>query len=604
MPLSPSKPFILACLPIVLALLNVEPRRCLAEIGQGGSIRYEVAFEGVGDKKIEQALRIRSDAERRKNDPPPVMGLLRHRAQRDVQEFQDVLKSMAYYGALIESLIDETSEPLLVTFRVNLGKRYAIRSLEVETPASFTRTSGIPAGDSLGLGVGTPAEAQRILDARDLLVQKTKNAGYPFAQAGEPRAVVDHRTESVAITFPLDPGHFARFGDTSISGLGAVEEEHIVRRIPWKKGEPYNDGLLSDFHKRLTETRLFSLVRVTHQDWLDDSGLLPIQVELTERKSRTLRAGVSYKTDEGFGATASWEHRNLFGRGERLLTSIIASQITFSGEGKFEKPDFLTDHQTLHSNLKIARDDTEAYESRNVEGSVLVRRKLWKGVKTSVGSGFRISEVDDAATGKDEFVLVHFPGQLEWDASNDLLDPSRGWRLKVEASPFLNTLDADSTFFRSTVAVSHYLTVMKKPFLVFASRAALGTILGADRDSVPADLRFYSGGGGSIRGYPYQSVSPLRSDDKPLGGTSIFECSAELRWKVSERIGLAAFLDGGGAFDSSLPDFSSPLRWGTGLGFRYYTPIGPLRVDVGFPINRREGIDDVVQFYISLGQAF
>lgn len=603
MPFSPFRSLTFVRWLIVLALTGGEPQLCRAA-DQKGPLHYEVTFVGVGDGKIEEELRIRSDAEKRKNEPPPVLGLLRRRVKNDVEGFQDVLKSMGYYGARIESEIDETRDPLLVAFRVDPGKRYSIRSVEIETAPSSAGASRIPTSDSLGLTPGSPAEAQRITETRDALVQKMRNRGHPFAQAAEPRVLVDHDTEDVAITFLLNPGPFAKFGDTSLSGLNTVEEGHIVRRIPWKKGDPYNDALLSEFHERLTETRLFSLVRVSHQDRLDDAGLLPIQVEVTERKPRTIRAGASYKTDEGFGATASWEHRNLFGFGERLITSIVASQIIFSGEGKFEKPHFLTDRQTLHSNFRIAREDTEAYESRNVEGTAMLRRELWKGVQTSVGTGFRISELDDVTTGKDEFVLVSFPAQLEWDASNDLLDPSRGWRLKAYASPYLNTLNADSTFFKANIGFSHYLPVMRKPSLVFAGRASLGTIVGVDRDFVPADLRFYAGGGGSVRGYPYQSVSPLRSNEKPIGGSSLVEFSAELRWRVSERIGLVTFLDGGAAFDSSWPDFSTPLRWGTGLGFRYYTPIGPLRLDVGFPINRREGIDEVVQFYISLGQAF
>jgi translocation and assembly module TamA len=128
-------------------------------------------------------------------------------------------------------------------------------------------------------------------------------------------------------------------------------------------------------------------------------------------------------------------------------------------------------------------------------------------------------------------------------------------------------------------------------------------MVGASRDAIPADERFYAGGGGSVRGYPFQSVGPVEGDE-PLGGRSLFELSTELRIKVTDRIGLVAFLDGGTAFETTSPDFSEDLRWGTGLGIRYFTPIGPFRLDVGVPLNRRPEIDDSFQIYVSLGETF
>jgi len=120
---------------------------------------------------------------------------------------------------------------------------------------------------------------------------------------------------------------------------------------------------------------------------------------------------------------------------------------------------------------------------------------------------------------------------------------------------------------------------------------------------VPADERFYAGGGGSIRGYSYQSVGPLSGGD-PVGGRSLLELSTELRLRLGERFGFVGFLDGGSAFGAAFPDFDEELLWGTGLGFRYFTAVGPLRLDFAVPLDRRHGIDDAFQVYISLGQAF
>ena len=131
----------------------------------------------------------------------------------------------------------------------------------------------------------------------------------------------------------------------------------------------------------------------------------------------------------------------------------------------------------------------------------------------------------------------------------------------------------------------------------------MGATSGAERDEIPADIRFYAGGGGSIRGYAYKSVGP-RHENQPLGGRSVAGLSSELRMNVTDTMGFAAFVDGGGVFESSFPDFGETFRWGAGLGLRYLTPVGPLRLDIGVPLNRREGIDNSFQVYVSLGQAF
>ncbi|MFH0811731.1 MAG: BamA/TamA family outer membrane protein [Pseudomonadota bacterium] len=203
----------------------------------------------------------------------------------------------------------------------------------------------------------------------------------------------------------------------------------------------------------------------------------------------------------------------------------------------------------------------------------------------------------------DRFGLLSFPLQFKRDTSNDLLDPISGGRLSLRLIPYYETFGTKERFLKNYASYSHYFQLAEKPFLTLAGRSALGVIFGADRDRIAADERFYAGGGGSIRGYEYQSVGPLRKNE-PIGGRSLFELSVELRVKVTNNFGLVTFCDGGSAFSSVIPDWGETLRWGAGLGLRYYTRIGPLRFDVGFPLNRREKIDDPFQFYVSIGQAF
>jgi translocation and assembly module TamA len=191
----------------------------------------------------------------------------------------------------------------------------------------------------------------------------------------------------------------------------------------------------------------------------------------------------------------------------------------------------------------------------------------------------------------------------QWDRSDDLLNPTRGGRLAVANEPFVDVFGNDIAFNKSRLTYTHYLEVLDSPGVVLAGRGSVGTLFGAARDEVPADLRFYAGGGGSVRGFGYQLAGDLDDDHNPLGGRSLLELSGEVRVRLTETIGVVAFVDAGTAFSKEVPDFSETLRIGAGPGLRYFSPIGPVRLDIGLPVNKRDS-DDSFQIYVSLGQAF
>ncbi len=596
---------VIPCALFLLLLSGVPtPSVAAAETHQEG-ILYETAFEGLANGELEKELRLLSNTVNRKGQPPPTLGLLRARVQRDIPGLVLALRSKGYYNASIEEAIHEGEFPVKVIFHVKAGNLYEIERVVIAYPKDDEALAAyVPTPSELGLTIPMPADARQILDAEEKLTALMKSLGYPFARVADTRVVVNHSTEKVSVTFPLSPGPSATFGPTEIQGLATVKESYVVGKIPWQQGNRYSEELLQEYRKRLTETRLFSLVRTGHGDQVEEDGSLPIAIEVSERKHRSVRAGIGYKTDEGVGAAASWEHRNFRGSGERLRTAIVVSQINQGIEGSFEKPDFLSTMQTLNANAGAGHKETDAYKSNYLDSSLLLSRDMGSGIKVSLGPGFRMSRVDDKSKTTQNFALVSFQGHLELDYSNDLLNPTQGGRLKVQLTPYMDTLDTGVTFLKSYVSYSHYLPILESPSLLFAGRAALGSITGISRDAIPSDTRFYAGGGGSIRGYPFQSVSPLDAENDPEGGRSLIEFSAELRWKITESLGMVTFLDGGGAFEPSYPDLDTSLRYGAGVGLRYYTPIGPLRVDVATPLNRRKDIDGYVQFYISIGQAF
>jgi translocation and assembly module TamA len=574
-----------------------------AEVG----IPYEVTVSGIADSgirtKVESVIEtVALRAER----PPASLGVLRQRVEGDVPRILSVLRSEGYYDAKVATAIDSDIKPVRVVFRVNSGSPYRIKEVEINrTDKGPATPSNLPQPADIGLTRGEVARAQTVVDGEAKLLTYLKDRGYPFARVEDRQVVVDHADHSMSVHFRVDPGPTAYFGSTTVTGLQSVYSYFIVHKIPWREGDLYRGSLLDELQKRLTATGLFSSVQITSGKAVDEKGRVPITVAVTESKHRTVTAGVGYRTDEGLGANASWEHRNFFRAGERLTVAGKASSITRSLETTFRKPTLWREDQWLTYTLRLAEDRPDTYRSRNLGGSLVLERELRKGLVAGAGVGAKAADVSQEGP-NEKFVLLSVPLSLGWNGTDDLLDPKRGTRLALQAAPYQDLVSEDVRFIKAKVSTSHYLQVMSDPSLVLAGRGAVGLIEGASRLSVPADERFYAGGGGSIRGYRYQSVGPLE-DDKPTGGRSFVELSLETRLRVSERVGLIAFIDGGTAFAKEPFSSSSDeeeIRWGTGLGFAYYTPIGPFRLDVAVPLNRRQGVDDSFQIYVSLGQAF
>jgi len=298
-----------------------------------------------------------------------------------------------------------------------------------------------------------------------------------------------------------------------------------------------------------------------------------------------------------------WEHRNLTGAGERLTLSAVYSEIGYSGDIKAQRPDFIITDQTLSLSARVAREDTDAYQSDTRSILLAIDRELHPGWIVGIGAGFKFADVESSDR-VERFGLLYLPARSDWDRSNDFFDPTSGYRMSLTGAPYWDALNDQVTFFKSRAGAATYTRLSRRHRLDWAGRLSLGSISGATREAIPADERFYAGGGGTLRGYPYQSVGPLDARQKPLGGKSILLLSSEIRWRINEEFGAAVFVDGGNVFEESYPDEFTEFKWGAGAGLRYFTPVGPLRFDIAFPLNRRRGIDDDFQFYISLGQAF
>lgn len=561
---------------------------------------YEVVIVGAGT--LESTLRAASTLIALEDQPPESLEILKSRIDRDMPRLKQFMDAEGYYGATITPEIDRKTTPVQVTLNVDLGPQFTISDTAIDiTDGADAARERVPDGSTLELEEGALARASAILKARDNLLAQMRKKGLAFAAIAAPDVTVDHATQKVSVVFHVKPGPVSQFGRITVTGNEKIEADFIRHKARWGYGDPYDVTLIDDLRKQLRESGLFSIVQISIPEQATEDGFVPVTIDVTERKHRTISAGASYTTDQGAGVHVAWENRNMAARGQRLKLDAIVSQQQDSFEAQYAIPDFKRPRQMLQLKARVALDDTDAFESRSVSLGANIDRELSKRLRVGLGLTLKASNVDQL---DDEIHsrLVSVPAYLIYDGSDDLLDPTRGGRLRLDLAPF-HDFAQKVTFGRARVGYSHYLKVMEDPRLVLAGRITLGAMEGADWDEIPPDERFYAGGGGSIRGYPYQTVGPL-SDDDPLGGRSLFEVSGEFRLRVSERFGVVAFLDGGSAFRSSVPDFSESVLWGAGIGGRYFSPIGPIRLDVAVPLNRREEVDDAFQIYVSLGQAF
>lgn len=564
---------------------------------------YRVRFEGIKekDKDLLSLIRGLSRTLEMSERPAGSASILRKRISEDIDLFYRLLKSEGYFDAKIQGKIDTKKRPWIVIFDFDLSAPFNLASVSVRFTRDAPEDIRVPDISKTGMKIKQAYSSKDILEGQKKLLFLVRKQGFPHPVIKKREIIADHKSRTVTVSFIIDPGHKAWFGNTVFKGLKSVDQSFLRGYIPWKEGEKFDPDLLTRCYKNLMDLGLFSTVKITEGE-KHEGKRFPVEIDVTERKPSSVSAGFSYGTDVGPGIQFSWENRDLFGHGEKLGFQYNPSNIITTVEGTFKKPAFLVHKQSLRFTVNKSHETPDAYTSDSLTGSVIIDREFSDKLDASLGVSFKTSKIDQIGV-VNTYSLLSMPVYLKLDNSDSLLDPTTGGRLAIELTPFYE-LSGDSLFFnKAVINYRHYLKLNDDPRFVLAGSITIGMIKGADRDEVPADERFYAGGGGSVRGYSYQSIGPL-SGTTPLGGKSLLEMSFESRLRLTDKFGLVTFLDGGSAFSGKILGSGEKLRWGTGLGIRYYTLIGPLRFDIGIPMNRREGIDAPFQIYISIGQAF
>lgn len=572
--------------------------------GLPASERYPYTVRIEGAPELEETLQEVSLSVRLLDQPPSSRAALARRAETDLERFAQVLRAAGYYDGTVGHAIDESADAAELVFRVEPGPAYVLEEILIAEGDGTPRPATDETLQRLNLEIGQTATAQPVLDAEGALRQSYREAGHPFAEVASRRTVIDPARKTMTVTFRVAPGEPARFGMAQVEGLTEVRERYLHKLVEWEPGTPFDQRQVEATRRALTEAQVFERATVEPVGPVKPDGSVDMAIAVTERPHRSIGAGVSYSTDVGFGGRVQWEHRNLLQEGEKLRIAAEVAQIEQGLEGEFRNPYFLTKRQDFVSEVEAKRATTEAYDEYRASAFAGLERRFLEHWSATYGPSFDLSQVEDAATQEGTSALVGLRGILRRDSADDPLDPASGSRVEFGVTPYLGVGPTDSRFLSASVDGAQYLALDDADRFVLAARARLASILGEERDLLPPAKRFYAGGGGSIRGYEFQMAGPLDRDGKPQGGRSAAEFGLELRTRIAGPFGVVPFIEGGNVYEETVPRIDGDLLWGAGLGLRYYTDFGPVRLDVATPLNRRDGIDDPFQLYVSFGQAF
>lgn len=564
-----------------------------------------VDVTGIEDSQLKDDVEATAQLVKLKDRPPPSIAALRRRADDDMPRLKQVVEAAGYRAAAVDYAVDEAASPVKVTVKVTPGPLYHLETVTLQTPEGGT-PPGIDASDpkAFGLELGGPASSAPVLAAEPKIVDLLAQHGRPFGKVSHRRVVVDHGTHTMSVTYTVEAGPTANFGAVSIDGVKTIGLGYVENRIAWKRGATFDSREVEKTRKALVDSGLFNTVRIVNGKEAADGGEVPMTIYLTERQPRSIGAGISYNTSEGFGTNTFWEHRNLFGNAEKLRLSADFAQSRLGLVANYRQPDFLRKDTDLLGTAELAEDTPVAYTSRRQRLFSGLESKLWPLVIGGAGLQFEHANVTEQARQITQaYSLASVPLSLRRDSTDDLLNPTTGTRASATVTPYSSVTGRSLTFAASRLSGSAYRKLGNGDRFTLAGFGALGSIVGESRDDIPADKRLYAGGGGSLRGYGYQLAGPINGDHKPFGGRSSLEFGTELRIKITETIGIVPFLEAGNVYDQSYPKLGSRLLYDMGIGARYYTPVGPVRFDVATPLSRRRG-DAPFQIYVSLGQAF
>ena len=603
----------------LLATLAVIPLALAPTARAADPTPYTVALKPTGNADLDAALTDTSNLVSLREASPAGPFSLILRARQDIDRLDTALRGLGHYRARLairiagqpldkEDLAEiltraPTDPPVPVEIAVDTGPRFSIGAVRLNgsvPPDMAARLTLVP---------GAPATSAGVIAARDQLLSMLRDAGYALAKVELLPAELRPSESLLDVTFSVATGPVVEIGAIRFSGQTQVNEDFVRRRVRLRSGERFNPAAVEAARADLAALGVFGSVRADPADHLDTDGRLPLTFYMTERPRHAVNADIAYSTDLGVTLGGGWRHRNLFGNAEQLnLTGSLqpgGNAIVKPGYmvgAEFVKPEFLAHDQSLTLGVGAIKRSLQAYDQEALTQKAILTRVLTPRWTLSFGLTGEQERIYQEGVSR-QYNLIGAPLQLKYDSTQSLFDPTSGIRASWLLTPTYVVGGRDPVFVTAQVSGSAYFDLVGNGRSVLAIRGLAGEIFGtASAFGLPPDQRFYAGGSATVRGYRYQSIGPRFASGRPTGGTGVSAGTLEFRQRIGENFGAAGFIDAGQISASGAP-FTSNWHAGAGAGLRYYTSIGPIRLDVAVPLNRSPG-GDSFELYIGIGHAF
>lgn len=608
------------------------------------ALPYTIEFVGLDDAPdLERNLQDASNSWRLRLQAPAAGAGLARRVVADFPRIAEALWGSGYYDAEVRATVagvaiypdahgadaaanaaERLRDQSLVPIKIEIvpGPLFHLRDLSVydaRTKAPIDRT--LFSRKAFEREADEPARAAVLRGLQAEWIDQLRARSYPLAKIVDVKPVILHHEKAVDVAVTIDPGPRAGIGEARLSGSPGIDPDVIRSFVYLEEGEDYSPKKLADTRKSVARIEAIGSVKVEDGEALDENGNLPILVQTAERKRHAIGADAFFSNVDGPGLRGYWVDRNLFGGAERLRVDLegglapFGSSATFHGfssiktsdligraKASFIKPALWGSRNDLLLDAGVVREKTDYYWAYYGNVSGAIRHRFSDSASVQAGLEFERGHTFDVF-GPHDYSLFGFPLSANYDGTDNPLAPTTGIRAVANVTPYLKSFHDSVGMVQSKAQVSGYYALDEDAWYILAGRLAAGSIVGASIEDIPASHRFFAGGGGSVRGYRYRSLSPDGGFGFPIGGRSLLEASIEARIKVTKEIGIVPFYDTGAAFASAFPDFQSSMRSAVGLGLRYYTGIGPIRLDVATPLGRRPG-ESKFAVFIGVGESF
>lgn len=591
----------------------------------GTPVPYTVIFNFDGGNSELDVAQVRRASALWQGREEPALGApgLLADARSDYRRLLGALYAEGRYGGTINILVDgreaatlppdtDLTDPVPIIITVEPGPLYRFNEASIVNQAPYTDDprDQVPLPFDEGYAAGEEARSGVILRAERLAVEAWRQQGYALAEVTDRQVEAIHPDAAMDATITVDPGQRAVYGPVAVQGTERMDPAFVAYMAGLDPGQEYDPDDIEEANARLAALDVFRSVRLEEASQIAADGSLPSTLFVQERALRRIGAGGNFSTTDGFGLEAYWLHRNLFGRAERLrvegrvsgIDSVDPDDFTYRFGLAFTKPGVYTPDTRLIAALNAEREVIDAYERTGVSGQFGFEHTFSPELTGRLFVAGRHAEFSDAVFGGRSFTSAGFEAAIIYDSRDIPSDARSGLYLEATAEPFYE-------FTRSSPGVvltgeaRAYQSLAEDDSIVLAARLKIGTLIGPSIADTAPDRLFLAGGGGSVRGYGYRTIGVTQPGGVITGGRSLLEGSAEVRARVTDTVGLVAFADIGHVGADSFLDFSENLKVGVGVGLRYLTPLGPIRLDVGLPLNPGAGDPDFA-VYIGIGQSF